>query len=144
MEINIRKSRIDDLDELIILQENNETILSPKILDDTILDVEKIFLVAHNYKLLVGYIACDIGVDTADITAVLVDKCYRNLKVATILMNHLIFYLKKMSITEVFLEVKSSNTNAINFYTKHGFKYVSKRANYYKDDDAFVYKKILK
>lgn len=143
MEISVRKANINDLDDIMFLQENNEILLTRQALDDDLLNVDKLCLVAQNYNLIIGYIICDVNVEHADITALLVDKTFRNLTVGSTLMNHLIFYLTKDDIENIFLEVRSSNTKAISFYTKQGFKYISKRANYYPGDDAFVYKKVI-
>lgn len=42
---------------------------------------------------------------------------------------------------DIFLEVKSKNKMALNLYLKSGFKRISIRKNYYKDDDAIIMKK---
>jgi ribosomal-protein-alanine N-acetyltransferase len=41
----------------------------------------------------------------------------------------------------VFLEVATRNTHAIRLYEKCGFVEISRRKNYYKDDDAIVMKR---
>ena len=140
MELSVKKASLNDFEDLKFIQNHNEILLPFKSIEEDLLNTNKMYLIAKNYNLIIGYIACDINSDHADITALLVDKTFRNLSVATTLINHLIFYLEKDSIKEIFLEVRSSNTKAINLYTKLGFKFVSKRANYYSDDDAFVYK----
>jgi ribosomal-protein-alanine N-acetyltransferase len=42
---------------------------------------------------------------------------------------------------DVFLEVATRNTAAIRLYEKCGFVEISRRKNYYKDDDAIIMKR---
>lgn len=50
--------------------------------------------------------------------------------------------IKEIQEKSIFLEVRKSNENAINFYIKNEFKKISERKNYYKDnnEDAIIMK----
>ncbi len=134
---------------------------------NSILDIEKellspIFLKEDiinainnpNYKILgakinnilVGYVCiCFVKDSHIDIESLVVRKDYRKLGVASLLLNNIFSFSRKMNIKEIFLEVRVSNIPAINLYTKNGFNKVSIRKRYYKDnfEDAIIFKKSL-
>ena len=74
--------------------------------------------------------------DRIEIDYIIVDNKYRNLGIATNLLKYL--ENKHKNIYNITLEVRESNLNAINFYLKNGFKEVTKRKNYYKDEDGIL------
>ena len=71
----------------------------------------------------------------AEIDYIIVDNNYRKLGIATKLLKHLEDSYKLDNIT---LEVRESNSSAINFYLKNGFKEVTRRKNYYKEEDGIL------
>lgn len=68
----------------------------------------------------------------AEIYRVATRATHRNLGLAKGLISHLI-EKEKGEITDIFLEVRNSNVNAIKLYTGVGFKEISRRKNYYKN-----------
>ena len=70
-----------------------------------------------------------------EIDYIIVDNNYRKMGIATKLLKYLENSYKLDNIT---LEVRESNKEAINFYLKNGFKEVTKRKNYYKDEDGIL------
>ena len=74
--------------------------------------------------------------DRLEIDYIIVDGNYRNMGIATKLLNTLEKSYK--NIDNITLEVRESNKSAINFYLKNGFKEVTKRKNYYKDEDGIL------
>lgn len=74
--------------------------------------------------------------DRIEIDYIIVDTKYRNLGVATKLLNFI--ENKYNNIKNITLEVRESNEEAIRFYLKNGFKEVAKRKNYYKDEDGIL------
>ena len=63
-----------------------------------------------------------------------------------LLLNSIIEQCKVMSISDIYLEVRISNINAIVFYEKFGFKKDAIRENYYtgkKKEDALLMSKTL-
>ena len=71
----------------------------------------------------------------AEIDYIIVDNNYRKIGIATKLLKYLEDSYKLDNIT---LEVRESNKSAINFYLKNGFKEVTRRKNYYKDEDGIL------
>ena len=71
-----------------------------------------------------------------EIDYIIVDSNYRKNGIATKLLNKLENTYEK--IKNITLEVRESNKNAIKFYLKNGFKEVTKRKNYYEDEDAIL------
>lgn len=71
-----------------------------------------------------------------EIDYIVVDKKYRNLGIATKLLNYM--ENKYPNVNNITLEVRESNKEAINFYLKNGFKEVTKRKNYYTDEDGIL------
>ena len=58
-------------------------------------------------------------------------------------MDYLIKFCKNNLISNINLEVNSSNNIAISLYKKWGFEQVGNRKNYYKDNDGLLFSKIL-
>ena len=74
--------------------------------------------------------------DRIEIDYIIVDNEYRNLGIATKLLNFI--EDKYKDIKNITLEVRESNKVAISFYKKNGFKEIAKRKNYYKDEDGIL------
>lgn len=81
--------------------------------------------------------------DRIEIDYIIVEKLYRNQGIATKLFNYMEdLYDNLINIT---LEVNENNLSAISFYEKMGFKKVSIRKKYYKDNDGILMeKKVVK
>ena len=71
----------------------------------------------------------------AEIDYIIVDNNYRKLGIATKLLKYL---QDSYNLDNITLEVRESNKEAINFYLKNGFKEVTRRKNYYKDEDGIL------
>ena len=69
---------------------------------------------------------------------IIVDNNYRRLGIASKLMEYLVNYAKNNSVSNITLEVNENNTSALNLYKKYKFEMVSRRENYYKDNDAIL------
>ena len=88
---------------------------------------------------LIAFIGFSISVDTADIETVCTDKEYRKQGLGTELILKAEKFLKEKNVNKIFLEVRVSNTPAINLYIKNGFNKISIRKKYYPDgEDAIV------
>lgn len=94
---------------------------------------------------LVGYLCAEFMVDHFDLLAVCVHKNYRKQNIGTRLLQELFNLSQTMNVKDIFLEVRSSNLPAINFYNNLGFKKINIRKKYYQDnnEDAYVYKKTV-
>ena len=87
------------------------------------------------YKLdeIMGFINYDLIYDRIEINYIYVIEQFRNKGIA----GELVKYIDK-NIKNITLEVKESNIQAINFYLKMGFKKVSVRENYYKNENGIL------
>lgn len=76
--------------------------------------------------------------DRIEIEYIIVKEEFLNKKIASKLMEWLIFYSKNNNILNITLEVNVNNKRAINLYKKFQFKEILRRKNYYGNDDAIV------
>lgn len=83
-----------------------------------------------------GILVYEFLYDRIEIDYIIVDINYRNRGIATKLLKYMENEYK--DIKNITLEVRESNEVAINFYLKNGFKEVTKRKNYYKDEDGIL------
>ena len=83
---------------------------------------------------IVGYIGSWVS-DNTEILNFCVLKEYQKQGIGTLLFNEVLNICEGV----LTLEVRESNLNAINFYTKKGFKVAFKRRNYYSNgEDAIL------
>lgn len=71
---------------------------------------------------IVGIIGFSIVVDEAELQTISVKKSCRNCGIATKFMQFMLDYCKKENVNNIFLEVRESNFEAINLYTKFEFQ----------------------
>ena len=90
---------------------------------------------------LVAYLGVHFVNDLIEILGIGVIEEYRKNGIAGELMNELLDFFNKSSYLKIILEVRQSNDTAKNLYTKLGFNKISKRKNYYKNEDADIYLK---
>lgn len=69
----------------------------------------------------------------AEIYNIMIDGEYRRRGLAQLLFDTFIDTCRKRKAVNVWLEVRESNTPALNFYKKNGFQPVHTRRNFYKD-----------
>ncbi len=80
---------------------------------------------------VVGYLTFTSIFDELQIANIAVSEKYRRLHLATQLIEMLINYGVEKLISVITLEVRISNSAAINFYSKMGFVAVGERKGYY-------------
>ena len=90
---------------------------------------------------IVAYLGIQFINDFIEILGIGVIEEFRNRGIAKQLMNELMDYFNKSTYVKILLEVRESNSVAKNLYTNLGFIKVSKRKNYYKNEDADIYLK---
>lgn len=95
---------------------------------------------------VLGYVGMMYVLDEGYISNVAVSPEYRRLGIADSLINALIDRAKEKDLSFVTLEVRMSNTTAIELYRKHGFSEVGLRKNYYTKptEDAILMTRFLK
>ena len=82
----------------------------------------------------VGHAGISLLFDHSDVLTIAVLPEYRNLHIGSRLLKNLIEKTDNLLYKKMFLEVRESNTPAINMYRKHGFTDISVRKNYYTDN----------
>ena len=102
------------------------------------------YLVVKDNSKIIGFAGIKVTVPDCDIMNIVVKKDFRNQGIGSLLLKELINLSKSLNIKNLFLEVNEKNTPAISLYNKFGFKKISIRKNYYKNNNAIVMKLNLK
>ena len=92
----------------------------------------------------IGLISISIIYERAEINYIVVKKENRRNGIGTKLLEYVFTILKKQNIETISLEVDCTNTSAIEFYKKHGFKTKTIRQNYYGKNDGYLMIKELR
>ncbi len=82
-------------------------------------------------NLIIAYAGCWVLANEGHITNVAVDPAYQGLGLGRRLMEELTARVKELGVDSMTLEVRPSNTKAINLYTSLGFRSVGQRPKYY-------------
>tara|TARA_B110000438_G_C15781202_1_gene636417 strand:- start:1032 stop:1475 length:444 start_codon:yes stop_codon:yes gene_type:complete len=90
---------------------------------------------------VIAYLGVQFINDFIEILGIGVVEKYRQKGIGKELMNELLKYFNQSSYMKILLEVRESNSTAKNLYTHFGFNKISKRKNYYKNEDADIYLK---
>ena len=102
------------------------------------------YLVVKDNSKIIGFAGIKVILPDADIMNIVVKKDFRNQGVGSLLLKELINLSKSLNVKNLFLEVNEKNTPAISLYNKFGFKKISIRKNYYKNNNAIVMRLDLK
>lgn len=93
---------------------------------------------------IIGYGGVTVAADSADIANVAVTEPFRNSGVGTAIINGLLEVAAACGARKVFLEVRVSNSVAMELYLRCGFKGAYARTRYYSDgEDCLVMVKEL-
>ena len=89
---------------------------------------------------IVGYLYVRVVLDEAHVMKIAVRRDFRRKKIASTLAAELVGLVREGLVTGIFLEVRASNSAAVRFYEKFGFKTVARRKHYYSmpDEEAIV------
>jgi len=92
---------------------------------------------------VVGWCGCRYFAPEAELMKIAVQKDMRKLGIASSLLNSLCNSLSNTKVEALFLEVRSKNQSALNFYIKNGFLQIGERAGYYSNpvDVALLFQK---
>ena len=103
------------------------------------------FIVAVEDRKFIGFAVGTITYEEkGKIILIGVDKDYRNKGIGSKLLKRLLLIFSLKGVNEVELEVRVSNSDAIKFYEKRGFKKKERISGYYEDgEDAYIMVKSL-
>ena len=93
-------------------------------------------LIYEEDNIIKGILVYDQIYDRIEIDYILVLSEYKRCGIGTKLINYLNNY-------NISLEVKKSNIEAIKYYQKCGFKIITIRKNYYKNEDGYLMCKVV-
>lgn len=98
-------------------------------------------------KHIIAYVIASTAADEAELLNITVDKVYRRLGLASVMLDALFTFFDS-SIETLFLEVRESNAPAISLYENLGFNAVGHRPNYYpskknRRENAIIMAKML-
>ena len=113
---------------------NNE-LITQKINND-----EFLYWVYEINSEIVGYLAIQKNFKELHILGIGVKEIFRNQSIAKKLTIELIDYFEESKYEQILLEVRVSNSVAINMYESFGFKHYGVREKYYKNEDANLFR----
>ena len=95
---------------------------------------------SHSNK-VIGFAGMWIIAGEGNITNIAVDVDFKRLGIGYNLLSSLFDICQKENCPDITLEVRVSNSRAINLYKKFGFREVALRKYYYGDEDAILMEK---
>lgn len=128
---NIKNNLISDFDDFW-----NYSILKSELENSN-----SYYIVVKDNSNIVGFAGIKLVIPDCDIMNIVVKKDFRNQGLGSLLLKNLINLAKSLGVRNIFLEVDEKNAPAISLYNKYGFKTISKRKNYYKENDAIIMNK---
>jgi [ribosomal protein S18]-alanine N-acetyltransferase len=131
--IRIRPFEAKDMDHILALEQQAypKTAYTKNMLSYYFSHLPDTFVVVEATKDIIGYIIFDL---TGHIHSMVVKPSYRRKGFGKVLFNYALSRVEK----RLWLEVRSKNRGAIDFYKKMGMNVVGSVADYYGDDDALV------
>jgi len=104
---------------------------SPQSFQESLQDALTFGLKVMEDDVLVGYLLWREVKDEAEILTLVVDSSKRRQGIGNLLLRTLFTLLKEKEINNLFIEVAEDNQEALSFYDKNGFVFISKRPHYY-------------
>ena len=125
----IRSINVNELSTVNKLLESFNYSLTPDSFNNDFLKV-----LIYCDEIIKGVIVYNLIYDRIEIDYIIVLEDFKRLGIGTKLLKE----IEKHNVKNISLEVKQSNLSAINFYKKNGFKIVTKRDNYYGNEDGYL------
>lgn len=128
----IRRAKLTDVPKIVEIE--NLSFPSPwneQQFMDVIDDKNKLVIVKDTSSSIEGYIVLEKVLDEASITDMAVAPASRKKGIATELIGAVIEVAKNDNIEKLFLEVRSTNRDAIKLYERYGFVRTGVRKGYY-------------
>jgi len=137
LKLTIRAMTLDDLNDIMEIEKTSFTIpwSMDAFKDELTSNDNAYYLVAVYDEKAVGYVGMWHVMDEGHITNIAVHPSHRRNKVGLSLLQTLIDKSKENSITKITLEVRESNSLAIELYSKLGFVSEGIRKHYYSDNN---------
>lgn len=137
--MKIRECRQEDLDRVFEIENMSFNESYGMLMFQKLLDIGAGFLVCEYDNLVIGYVLFWIKNEgQGHIISIAIDPNYRRLGAATLLLARAITGFKVANQEVVTLEVRESNTTAIEFYKKFNFIIDRVVPGYYNDKEAAI------
>lgn len=132
--------RLAELEQICFSQPWSEQSLADELENDSAK-----FLVAEINGKAVGYIGLFIVMESCYLSNIAVFPEYRRKGVATALFHRAFSEAQNHGVDFISLEVRPSNTEALQLYTSLGFEEMGLRKNFYRNptEDAFIMTKLF-
>jgi ribosomal-protein-alanine N-acetyltransferase len=131
--VKTRKFKAEDINKILEIEKQAfpKTIFSKVTFLNYADSLSDTFIVVESGRDIVGYIIFDL---TGHIHSTAIKQSYRRKGFGKMLFMHALRCVKK----GLWLEVRSRNHGAIEFYKRLGMKIIGDIPNYYRDDDALI------
>lgn len=141
--ITVQKMSAEDVDDVIKIEESaygEHHWSRESFLNEIGNDLAHYYSIVTKDGKLAGYAGCWHILEEAHITTIAIAPEYRRKNYAQALLRRIIDDCYKEKIKYITLEVRVSNTAAINLYQKYGFTSFGTRKGYYQDnnEDALI------
>ena len=136
----IRKMVTDDILNIVDLEHK---VLNTSLGDKFLYNEVNFNPFAHYYvyeinNQIIAYLGTRVYDSNSEILNFAVDSDYQNKGYGQKLFDHVIKDFNKLGVKSTTLEVRVSNIQALNFYTKNKFKKAALRKKYYGNEDGFL------
>ncbi len=138
MSVNLRRAKKSDIDQVLEIEKDSfkEPWSKTAFLHELSLSEDiGLFYVAEENGKINGYILIHLFEEGLHIINIAVRKSERKKGIGTMMLKKALSIAREKNIPLLVLEVRESNTSAINLYKKFGFNTVSVIANYYSDGE---------
>jgi len=142
-EITIRKASFADIESVLEIEQESISSWTYAQFLQELNNEFSLFLVAEYEGIIEGYIIAWKVADEIQLNNIAVRKNFKKKGIGTKLLSEISKNDSDLIYSSIFLEVKSRNSEAINFYIDNGFTKIGVRKNYYNDDDALLMEKKL-
>lgn len=142
--IIIEKMTLDDLDSISsVLKSDFDNFWNYNILKSELENPNSLYFVCKKSGEIIGFAGITTILDTAELNNIVIKKSFRGKHFSSLLLKKIINECINKNCKKINLEVSASNKIAISLYKKYGFVQVGLRKNYYTDQDALLYTKII-
>lgn len=140
----IRLANIDDLEKIASIEKSYpyETYSKIELTKMFGYDYYR-FLIAKIDDKIVGYICATIIMEECNLMKIIVGEKFRTNGIGKKLVSKLKDICMEQNVKYIYLEVRSTNSVAIEFYKKLGFGFDGIRKGYYNGVDACIYRLII-
>ena len=136
MNYQLREMKTEDIEEIVKGEEKvfGHSLGYDLIYSDLALNPYALYVVLEIEEKIHGYVGMWIT-DNLEIINLYVDEEYQGMGFGSIIMEFVIDICEQSNISNLSLEVRSSNVKAINLYEKYGLKKSHIRKNYYVNEN---------